>query len=187
VNDGHKNACASDGWREMVREQVIPWAVGSAELGDDVLEVGPGYGATTDVLREMVPRLTAVEIDEELAADLATKLAGTNVEIVVGDATALDFPDERFTGATSFNMLHHVHSAGAQDQLLAEVARVLRPGAVFIASDSLDSPGLRDFHHDDIFVPVDPADLPRRLGDAGFVDVDIRTNEYAWTAQATRR
>jgi hypothetical protein len=26
----------------------LPWALGGTDLGDDVLEVGPGYGATTD-------------------------------------------------------------------------------------------------------------------------------------------
>jgi hypothetical protein len=26
----------------------LPWALGDTDLGDDVLEVGPGYGATTD-------------------------------------------------------------------------------------------------------------------------------------------
>ena len=187
MNAEHRVGCASDEWRAVVREQIIPWAVGSADLGDDVLEVGPGYGATTDVLRELVAHLTAVEIDEELASALSARLTGTNVDVVVGDATALDLPDSRFTGATSFSMLHHVHSDAAQDQLFAEVARVLQPGGVFVASDSLDSPGLREFHHDDIFVPVNPTDLPRRLGAAGFVDVEIRENEYAWTAQARNR
>jgi ubiquinone/menaquinone biosynthesis C-methylase UbiE len=99
------------------------------DLGDDVLEVGPGYGATTDVLRERVAKLTAVEIDPALAAVLADRLAGANVTVVEGDATALDFDDGRFTGATCFAMLHHVPTSELQDQLFAEVARVLRPGA----------------------------------------------------------
>jgi SAM-dependent methyltransferase len=187
VNEGHRAGCASDEWRATVREHIIPWSVGSVDLGADVLEIGPGYGATTEVLRERVAHLTAVEIDEDLASALAAKLAGTNVDVLVGDATALDFPDERFTGATSFSMLHHVHSEAAQDQLFAEVARVLRPGGAFVASDSLDSPGLREFHHDDIFVPVDPAELTRRLDAAGFADISVRENEYAWTALARRR
>jgi 16S rRNA A1518/A1519 N6-dimethyltransferase RsmA/KsgA/DIM1 with predicted DNA glycosylase/AP lyase activity len=32
-----------------MREVILPWALGDTELGDDVLEVGPGYGACTDV------------------------------------------------------------------------------------------------------------------------------------------
>ena len=48
----------------------MPWALGKRDLGDDVLEVGPGPGQTTEVLRHIVPRLTAVEVDESLAEAL---------------------------------------------------------------------------------------------------------------------
>jgi len=186
VNDGHKWACSSDEWRQTVREQIIPWVVGGLDLGDDVIELGPGYGATTDVFQQLLPRLTAVEIDAELAADLVSRFDGTNVEVVEGDATALTFDDDRFTGAVCFSMLHHVPTPELQDRLFAEASRVLRPGALFAATDSLDDPGLRDFHKDDTFVPVDPGTLTDRLERAGFVDVAIDRNPYAWKAVARR-
>jgi len=184
VNDGHKWACSSDEWRQTVREQIIPWVVGGLDLGDDVIELGPGYGATTDVFQELLPRVTAVEIDTELAADLVKRFDGTNVEVVEGDATALTFEDDRFTGAVCFSMLHHVPTPELQDRLFAEAGRVLRPGAVFAATDSLDDPGLRDFHKDDTFVPVDPDTLTDRLQRAGFVDIGIDRNTYAWKVVA---
>ena len=184
MNDGHKWACSSDEWRQTVREQIIPWVVGGLDLGDDVIELGPGYGATTDVFQELLPRLTAVEIDAELAADLVKRFDGTNVEVVEGDATALTFDDDRFTGAVCFSMLHHVPTPELQDRLFAEAGRVLRAGALFAATDSLDDPGLRDFHEDDTFVPVDPATLTDRLARAGFVDVAIDRNQYAWKVVA---
>ena len=122
----------------MVRDQVIPWALTGVDLGDDVVEVGPGYGATTEVLQGLVPRLTSVEIDPELAAALIERYAGTDhVEMVEGDATALTFADGRFSGATSFSMLHHVPTPELQDRVFAEARRVLRPGGVFVAVDSL--------------------------------------------------
>jgi 16S rRNA A1518/A1519 N6-dimethyltransferase RsmA/KsgA/DIM1 with predicted DNA glycosylase/AP lyase activity len=31
----------------MVGERILPWALEGLELGPDVLEVGPGYGAVT--------------------------------------------------------------------------------------------------------------------------------------------
>ena len=49
MNKAHE-ACGSDEWRQAIREVILPWALGETDLGDDVLEVGPGYGATTDVL-----------------------------------------------------------------------------------------------------------------------------------------
>ena len=73
MNEAHER-CGSDEWRQMIREVILPWALGETDLGDDVLEVGPGYGATTDVLSESVPRLTSVEIDEDLADDARRSL-----------------------------------------------------------------------------------------------------------------
>ena len=49
MNKAHE-FCGSDEWRQMIRDVILPWALGETDLGDDVLEVGPGYGATTDVL-----------------------------------------------------------------------------------------------------------------------------------------
>ena len=137
------------------------------DLGDRLLEIGPGFGLATDVLCTRVPHVTAVEIDPDYAARLAARFADSNVRVVEGDATEMDFPDAAFTAAASFTMLHHVPTAELQDRLFAEVARVLAPGAAFIGSDSLDSPGFRAFHAGDTCVPVDPADLAARLSGCG--------------------
>ena len=64
MNEAHLRICASPEWAAYVESELLPWALGDAELGDEVLEVGPGPGLTTDVLRQRVPRLTAVEIDD---------------------------------------------------------------------------------------------------------------------------
>lgn len=183
MNKAHE-ACGGEEWRAMVRDVVIPWALGDGDLGDDVLEVGPGYGATTDVFRERVPKLTAVEIDHELATALQQRLQGTNVEVIEGDATALQFEDDHFSGATCFTMLHHVPSTELQDRLFAEVARVVRPGGLFVASDSVDREELRAHHEGDTYNPVDPETLAARLTAAGFRDIDVQTNELGWAATA---
>ena len=184
MNENHKQ-CGSDEWRAMVRDVILPWALGDVDLGDDVIEIGPGYGATTDVLGESAPRLTAVEIDADLAAMLTNRFAGSpSVVVVRGDATALDFPDGRFSGAASFTMLHHVPTAALQDRLFAEVARVLQPGGVFVAGDSLASPELEAHHEGDTYNPVDPGSLLDRLRAAGFAQADIKTNPFGWAALA---
>ncbi len=80
-------AAATSGGRRSGRSSCRGRLDGT-DLGDDVLEVGPGYGATTDVLSRAVPRLTSVEIDDELAAMLTDRFADVpSVEIVNGDAT----------------------------------------------------------------------------------------------------
>jgi SAM-dependent methyltransferase len=162
----------------MLETDLLPWVLDVAALGDDVLEVGPGPGLTTDLLRTRTEHLTAVELDADLAAALAARLAGTNVEVVNADATASGLASDRFTAATCFSMLHHVPSPDMQDLLFQEVQRVLRPGAPLIAADSLDDEAIRAFHVDDVFVPVDPETLPTRLEAAGFEAVTVDVAGY---------
>jgi hypothetical protein len=70
-------------------------------------------------------------------------------------------------------MLHHVPTAALQDRLLAEVCRVLQPGAVFAGSDSLPSLLFRAAHLNDTMTLVDPRWLPQRLERAGFADITV--------------
>jgi ubiquinone/menaquinone biosynthesis C-methylase UbiE len=184
MNKAHE-ACGSEEWRQAIREVILPWAMGETDLGDNVLEVGPGYGATTDVLSQSVSRLTSVEIDDELAAMLTERFADVpSVQIVRGDATSLGYADDSFSGAACFTMLHHVPTVELQDRLFAEIARVLRPGAPLVASDSLASDELKTHHEDDTYNPVDPSSLPSRLAAAGFEGVEVRTNQLGWAAIA---
>ncbi|MCA1645378.1 MAG: class I SAM-dependent methyltransferase [Chloroflexi bacterium] len=174
MNERHLQLCASAEWAATVQRDILPWALEGQSLGDDVLEVGPGPGMTTDVLRRSVTRLTAVEVDPALAAALAERLVGSNVDVVHADGTSLPFADGRFSGATSFTMLHHVPSPAQQNRLLAELRRVLRRGGLLIGVDSIEGPEWRELHIGDTCVPVDPASLADRLAQAGFVDVDVQ-------------
>ena len=144
-----------------------------SDLGTDVLELGPGPGITTDLLRLNAPRLTAIEVDSALAGTLRTRLHGSNVEVVTGDATAMPFSDGQFSGGVSFTMLHHVPSPALQDRLLREVCRVIRHGGMFVGSDSLQSLFMRLIHIGDTLVPVDPDRFGARLESAGFQVLEI--------------
>jgi len=176
--------CASPAWRQLVREVILPVALDGASLGPDVIEIGPGPGFTTDVLKGLVQRVTAVEIDPELARVLAERLSGSNVEVLVGDATDLDLPADRFTGAASFHMLHHLPTEAAQQRALSELARVLRPGGVLVAADAGYSEGSQLFHAGDNYNPVEPEELAPRLTDAGFSEVEVREHDLGWVCLA---
>jgi SAM-dependent methyltransferase len=178
--------CGSPEWRQLLRDEVLPYALSGAALGSEVLEIGPGPGMTTDLLQGGTAHLTAIELDPALAGTLVARYAGTNVDVVNADATAMPFGNERFTAAVSFTMLHHVPRIALQDRLFAEAFRVLRPGGVFVASDSVASPELAALHQGDIYNPVEPATLPDRLAAAGLVDVAVRTNTFGWAAHARR-
>jgi SAM-dependent methyltransferase len=173
----HRWYCKSNSWREVVQEHMLPWILKDVDLGDNVLEVGPGPGMTTDWLRERVPHVTAVEIDHQLAGKLKARLDGTNVTVVEGDATKLTFGEGEFSGAVCFTMLHHVPSAQLQDKLFAEVCRVLRPGGLYIGSDSTPNLRWRLFHVMDTCVPVEPATVKGRLETAGFGEVVVNVRK----------
>lgn len=164
MNLMHRRLCSSADWATKVADR-MPRDLADVELGDDVLEIGPGYGATTRVLLDRVPRLTAVEVDEASAARLRVEFGD---RIVHGDGTALPFGDDRFSAVVCFTMLHHVPSRALQDRLFAEARRVLRPGGVFRGVDSQLSLRFRLLHVVDTMVVVDPETLPERLTTAGF-------------------
>jgi SAM-dependent methyltransferase len=179
MNEAHERLCSSDEWGAYLATEVVPRAIGGADLGDHLLEVGPGFGMATDVLRAKVERITAVDANDDYVARLAERLDGTNVHVEAGDATGMRYDDATFTSAASFTMLHHIPTGSAQDDLFLEVARVLRPGGTFVGADSLDGEGFRAFHEGDVCNPVDPEELPIRLKEAGFSDVRV-TAEWAF-------
>jgi ubiquinone/menaquinone biosynthesis C-methylase UbiE len=185
MNRFHHWLCRSAQWRKTIRQRV-PWVLSSADLGPNVLELGPGPGFSTDLMRRSVERLVVIEVDAQLAASLSSRLRGSNVQVVAGDATAMPFRDAQFSGVVSFTMLHHVPSAELQDRLLRQVWRVLKPGGVFVGSDSLQSWLMRVIHIGDTLVPVDPNSFAARLEAAGFRVVEIEKNSRAFRFHAQR-
>jgi ubiquinone/menaquinone biosynthesis C-methylase UbiE len=186
MNRVHHWYCNREAWKRHVREDLVAPALEGLDLGDDVLEVGPGFGPATEVLAGRVPRVTALEIDPKLAAPLRERLAG-RAEIVDGSGTDMPFADAAFSAATCFTMLHHVPSPEAQDALFAEVGRVLRPGAPFAGTDSTGrGVGFALLHIGDTKVIVDPEGLEARLVRAGFEDVAIERGRDAIRFRARR-
>ncbi len=176
--------CTSPDWQQLLETEILPGALAGVDLGPRVVEVGPGPGFTTDVLRRAAERVVAVEIDRALADQLAGRLEGTNVTLLVGDARDTGLPGASFTGAASFNMLHHVPTDEDQDAVFAELRRLLLPGGRLVLTDGMDSEGVRRFHVGDTYHPVDPTALPGRLRAAGFEDVVVGTGDLGWRCRA---
>jgi len=186
MNAAHMDFCLSDDWKQMLEELVLPPALDGVDLGDDVLEIGPGPGFVTDVLRQRTERLTAVEIDPVLYEPLAERLTGTNVDVLLGDAADLALSDGRFSGAASFNMLHHVPTTELQDRIFSELARVLRRGGTLVAVDGTHSEGTEAFHEGDTYNPIETADVAARVEAGGFSGVDVRDFDLGWICTAQR-
>ena len=90
MNGVHNIVCSSRWWQRRVEYELLPWGLSGVELGDDVLEIGPGFGATTRQLAPALPRLTALELEPRYCERLRRDL-GDRVSVVQGDATRLPF------------------------------------------------------------------------------------------------
>jgi SAM-dependent methyltransferase len=177
MNLVHRRLCSSAKWADSVQQSLLPWALADVDLSGDVLEIGPGFGATTRVLAQQLDHLTALEIDEASAMKLAGQF-DKSVRIVHGDGTAMPFDDSSYDAIVCFTMLHHVPSPQLQDKVFFEVARVLRPGGVFAGSDSRTSLRMRLIHVGDTLIPLDPDELPARLERAGLRDAQVDVREH---------
>ena len=135
---------------------------------------GPGL-----IARAMAPRVGSVlgldltpAMIERARADAAA--AGVeNVSFEVGDATALDLPDDSFDGAITRFSLHHIPGP---IRVLEEMRRVLKPGGYVVVSDFVtDDDGasaawqeeierLRDPSHWALLTPGRIETLAERIG-----------------------
>ena len=97
-----------------------------------VLEVGVGTGLLALRLHEAGLNLAGLDISAPMVSQLVQKAGGTvPFPLVIGDATGMPFADASFGGAYLRWVLHLVPDWRG---LIAEVARVVRPGGEFLAS-----------------------------------------------------
>jgi SAM-dependent methyltransferase len=99
------------------------------------LDVGAGLGALALALAPHVREVVGIEPDEE-RVERARKLAAgvDNVEFVVGDGQHLPFERASFDLAGTMRTLHHVPRP---ELVVAELARVTRPGGTVLVIDQL--------------------------------------------------
>ena len=110
-----------------------------ARPGERLLDFGCGGGRHTFEAMRRGALVTALDADPEavrgaaawvdamLAEDKETAEAGGQGHAIVGDGLALPFPDGCFDKVVAAEVLEHVPDDAA---VLAELARVLRPGGV---------------------------------------------------------
>ena len=99
----HRWLCSSARWKKVVETYILPWTPEGVNPGSDVLEVGPGPGASTDLLHARVARLNCGEADHRFAEKLRRRL-DQSVCVMCEDAMAMSLPDESFERGGLF---HH--------------------------------------------------------------------------------
>ena len=186
MNRVHNQICSSKWWAGKVDAELLPWGLRHVDPGPEVLEFGPGFGATTRVLARGEGRLTVLELEPAYCERLRREL-GARAEVTQGDAAQMPFADASFSGVLCFTMLHHLPTPELQDRAFAEALRVLRPGGVFAGTDSLGTGRLfKLIHVGDTLNPIDPGLLPARLRASGFERVSVETGGRSLRFRAHR-
>jgi ubiquinone/menaquinone biosynthesis C-methylase UbiE len=108
----------------------------------NVLEVGCGVGAQTEILLERFPNLKVRGIDasaeqvERARQHLAAAAAAGRAAWDVGDAAKLPYPDNSFDGAYVTWFLEHVKEPVA---VLEEIRRVLKSGSPIYCTETMNA------------------------------------------------
>lgn len=99
------------------------------------IDVACGPGVISRAMASRVGSVRGVDLTPAMVdeAELRAREEGIdNVSFALGDATALDFSDASFDGAITRLSLHHIPASG---RVVAEMARVVRPGGWVALSD----------------------------------------------------
>jgi SAM-dependent methyltransferase len=122
----HQDARAAE-LAERVQAFILP------DGNERAIDVGCGAGALALALAPLVGEVVGVDRVPELL-ELARKRAPGNAQFVEGDATSLPFEAASFDLAGTLRVLHHVRRS---ELVIAELARVARPGGRVLVIDQL--------------------------------------------------
>jgi arsenite methyltransferase len=173
-----------------------PTAVADLNPGETVLDLGSGGGI--DVLlsaRRVGPTGRAIGLDMtdemlDLARANAAEAGVENVEFLKGYLEDMPLPDQSIDVIIS-NCV--INLSGDKQQVLAEAARVLRPGGRFAVSDVIADPDMDEATRADMAAwtgcvagALTREQFEQSLAVAGFEDVEInethRVHEHASSA-----
>ena len=174
----------------------VPTAVADLHEGETVLDLGSGAGA--DVLisaRRVGPTGKAIGLDMtdemlELARANAAQAGVANVEFVKGFIEDIPLRDASVDVIVSNCVLN---LSGDKPKVLAEAARVLKPGGRFAVSDVIASPDMDEATRADLAAytgciagALTEEQFRDGLTAAGFTDIEIRethrVHEHATSA-----
>jgi len=162
----------------------VPTAVADLHEGETVLDLGSGAGADVLISAQRVGasgRAIGLDMTDEmleLARTNAAQAGVGNVEFVKGYIEDIPLPDASVDVVIS-NCV--INLAGDKSKVLAEAARVLRPGGRFAVSDVIADPDMDEITRADMAAytgcvagALTEREFRAALSAAGLTDVEIR-------------
>jgi ubiquinone/menaquinone biosynthesis C-methylase UbiE len=133
---------------ERVIEKVAE--VSGAHAGAVVADIGTGTGFVAAGIAPRVGRVVAVDNSRamlDVARENLDALGLSNVELLVGDVTALPLESASFDAAFANMVMHHAEDPVS---MLKEMARVVKPGGAVTIVDAVEHPHkwMREEHAD---------------------------------------
>lgn len=172
----------------MRRQAYVPLAkflTGRDPAKTKLLDVGAGTGTFLSFVKSEQPDLhvTALDLSQPYLDRAARHLRKyTNVEFVAAPGEAMPLGDESVDAAVSIYLFHELPPK-VRVAVAKEIARVLKPGGMFVLADSIqygDAPefdGLLDVFpglmHEPYYASYAKTDLKRIFADAGLMPTAI--------------
>jgi len=118
--------------REIAYEHWHRYAWAATLLkGKRVLDAACGEGYGSHLLSAHAERVIGVDLSRAAIDHARSRYAAGNLQFQSGDVTRLDLPDDSVDVVVSFETLEHLE---AQDEMLGEFRRVLRPNGCLLIS-----------------------------------------------------
>jgi ubiquinone/menaquinone biosynthesis C-methylase UbiE len=123
----------------VTRDEIVPefTRLGGDLAGCRVLEVGAGRGAGAELVIEHLgaARVDVVDLDPLMTRLASSRLVDRPAGVILADSTALPVATGRYDAVVDFG---GIHLADDWRAILAEIARVLRPGGRFYIEQPLN-------------------------------------------------
>jgi SAM-dependent methyltransferase len=133
--------------------------------GDRVLDLGCGAGDSVEQFRSLNPGVNWLGVDLEESPEVAARTR-TDAEFRTFDGRSIPADDGSVDVVYCKQVLEHVEERGP---LIADVARVLRPGGLFLGSTSQLEP-----YHSLSVGNLTPYGLSRLMDGAGIDPIELR-------------